>query len=234
MGPLPNDKSWRTCELKSWGAGSNSACSNRPSTAPRSSRPDRHRMWTRLPTRLSVSEYFDQTSAAPIARSRTGAGDRRRLRECKRRSGCRRGGTGFSTSEPSTSMRYCSDGCATTVGWQHPGAEARRWPAAFRRSNPLCVFKVVAHTQISPPSLELHVTQPAVSRQVGVLEGYLGAELFQSERHGVTLTRVGRTLIDRVISCAAKEAAARARMPKRAGSSAASRSGHRPAFELRA
>lgn len=65
---------------------------------------------------------------------------------------------------------------------------ARRIPPL----NPLRVFEVVARTlNLTAAARELHVTQSAVSRQVGTLETYLGVDLFRRERHGVVLTRAG-------------------------------------------
>ena len=73
---------------------------------------------------------------------------------------------------------------------------ARRIPPL----NPLRVFEVVARTgNLTVAAQELHVTQSAVSRQIGVLEGYLGVELFRRERHGVTLTRSGRGYAEQVV-----------------------------------
>lgn len=58
--------------------------------------------------------------------------------------------------------------------------------------NPLRVFEVVARTQnLTSAALELHVSQSAVSRQIGVLESYLGVQLFRRERLGVSLTPAG-------------------------------------------
>lgn len=58
--------------------------------------------------------------------------------------------------------------------------------------NPLRVFEVAARTQnLTLAAEELHVTQSAASRQIVVLESYLGVQLFRRERHGVTLTRAG-------------------------------------------
>lgn len=66
--------------------------------------------------------------------------------------------------------------------------------------NPLRVFEVVARTEnLTTAAEELHVTQSAVSRQIGVLETYLGVELFRRERHGVALTRIGRSYAEQVI-----------------------------------
>jgi LysR family glycine cleavage system transcriptional activator len=58
--------------------------------------------------------------------------------------------------------------------------------------NPLRVFEVVARTlNLTTAAAELNVTQSAVSRQVAVLEGYLGVRLFRRERLGVSLTAAG-------------------------------------------
>jgi LysR family glycine cleavage system transcriptional activator len=66
--------------------------------------------------------------------------------------------------------------------------------------NPLRVFEVVARTEnLTAAARELHVTQSAVSRQIGVLEAYVGVELFRRERHGVSLTRAGRAYAEQVI-----------------------------------
>jgi LysR family glycine cleavage system transcriptional activator len=73
---------------------------------------------------------------------------------------------------------------------------ARRIPPL----NPLRVFEVVARTgNLTQAAQELHVTQSAVSRQVAVLEGYLGVELFRRERHGVSLTRAGHAYAREVV-----------------------------------
>lgn len=73
---------------------------------------------------------------------------------------------------------------------------ARRIPPL----NPLRVFEVVARTQnLTTAAQELHVTQSAVSRQIGTLESYLGVELFKRERHGVVLTRVGQSFASEIV-----------------------------------
>jgi LysR family transcriptional regulator, glycine cleavage system transcriptional activator len=73
---------------------------------------------------------------------------------------------------------------------------ARRIPPL----NPLRVFEVVARTQnLTVAARELHVSQSAVSRQIGVLETYLGVELFRRERYGVILTRIGRSYAEQVV-----------------------------------
>jgi LysR family glycine cleavage system transcriptional activator len=73
---------------------------------------------------------------------------------------------------------------------------ARRIPPL----NPLRVFEVVARTlNLTAAARELHVTQSAVSRQVGTLESYLGVELCRRERHGVVLTRAGQTYAEQVV-----------------------------------
>lgn len=81
--------------------------------------------------------------------------------------------------------------------------------------NPLRVFEVVARTQnLTTAATELHVTQSAVSRQIGVLETYLGVELFRRERHGVTLTRIGRSYADEIIPAFSDIASATERLIK--------------------
>lgn len=66
--------------------------------------------------------------------------------------------------------------------------------------NPLHVFEVVARTEnLTAAAQQLHVTQSAVSRQIGVLESYLGVQLFRRERHGVSLTRVGQGYADQIL-----------------------------------
>lgn len=67
--------------------------------------------------------------------------------------------------------------------------------------NPLHVFEVVARRlNLTAAAQELHVTQSAVSRQIGVLETYLGVALFRRQRHGVTLTRSGRVYAEQVVA----------------------------------
>jgi LysR family glycine cleavage system transcriptional activator len=86
---------------------------------------------------------------------------------------------------------------------------ARRIPPL----NPLRVFEVVARTQnLTLAAQQLHVSQSAVSRQVAVLETYLGVELFRRERHGVTLTRAGQGFADEVVPAFDAIAAATARL----------------------
>jgi LysR family glycine cleavage system transcriptional activator len=77
------------------------------------------------------------------------------------------------------------------MSWLTPAAAvlARTIPPL----NPLRVFDVVARTaNLTSAAEELHVTQSAVSRQIAVLERYLGTQLLRRERHGVSLTPEGR------------------------------------------
>lgn len=65
--------------------------------------------------------------------------------------------------------------------------------------NPLKVFEVVARTSnLTNAANELHVSQSAVSRQIAVLEEYLGVQLFTRERVGVKLTEVGELYARRI------------------------------------
>lgn len=79
--------------------------------------------------------------------------------------------------------------------------------------NPLRVFEVVARTgNLTAAAEELHVTQSAVSRQIAVLESYVGISLFRRERHGVTLTRRGADYAREVIPAFERIAAATDRL----------------------
>lgn len=73
---------------------------------------------------------------------------------------------------------------------------ARRIPPL----NPLRVFEVVARTEnLTVAAQQMHVTQSAVSRQITTLEEYLGLQLFRRERHGVSLTRAGRSYAEKIL-----------------------------------
>lgn len=59
--------------------------------------------------------------------------------------------------------------------------------------NPLRVFESVARLKsFSKAAEELFVSQSAVSRQIGLLEDYLGIQFFHRDRSGVRLTEVGQ------------------------------------------
>lgn len=59
--------------------------------------------------------------------------------------------------------------------------------------NPLKVFDAVVRTQnLTRAAQELHISQSAVSKQLNVLQTYLGVELFRRERHGISLTHSGQ------------------------------------------
>jgi LysR family glycine cleavage system transcriptional activator len=84
--------------------------------------------------------------------------------------------------------------------------------------NPLRVFEVVARTlNLTLAAAELNVTQSAVSRQIATLETYLGVELFRRERHGVNLTRAGRTYALQVLPAFEQIAAATEALVKGTG-----------------
>ncbi|WP_061022802.1 transcriptional regulator GcvA [Bradyrhizobium sp. CCH5-F6] len=58
--------------------------------------------------------------------------------------------------------------------------------------NPLHVFDVAArHLSFTRAARELRVTQPAVSRQVTILEAFLGVRLFERDKAGLRLTSEG-------------------------------------------
>lgn len=75
--------------------------------------------------------------------------------------------------------------------------------------NPLRTFEAVArHENLTKASKELHVTQSAVSRQIALIEDYLGVPLFNRSRHGVHLTREGKIYADKVVQAFATIATA--------------------------
>ena len=58
----------------------------------------------------------------------------------------------------------------------------------------LRAFLMVADTKNVTRAAEvLNLVQPAVSRQLHLLEEGIGAELFERERHGMVLTEAGET-----------------------------------------
>jgi LysR family glycine cleavage system transcriptional activator len=59
--------------------------------------------------------------------------------------------------------------------------------------NPLRVFEAVARLgSFTKAAEELYVSQSAVSRQISLIEDYLGVKLFDREQRGVILTALGR------------------------------------------
>jgi LysR family transcriptional regulator, nitrogen assimilation regulatory protein len=62
----------------------------------------------------------------------------------------------------------------------------------------------------------LHIVQPAVSRQVKLLEEELGVTLFDRERHGMVLTAPGRRFVDHVRRALQELAQAKAEVRPRA------------------
>lgn len=66
--------------------------------------------------------------------------------------------------------------------------------------NPMRAFYVVARTKsLTKAAKELHVGQSAISKQLDVLEKYLGVKLFRREQRGISLTDVGQELGDRIV-----------------------------------
>jgi len=79
--------------------------------------------------------------------------------------------------------------------------------------NPLHVFEVSARLGgFSRAAAELNVTQSAVSRQIAVLENYLGARLFHRERNGARLTEAGAQFAAEIAEPFARIAAAAGRL----------------------
>jgi DNA-binding transcriptional LysR family regulator len=57
---------------------------------------------------------------------------------------------------------------------------------------------VTRHLNITRASKELHMSQPAVSQQLKLLERQLAERLIVRTRHGVELTEQGRAFLDAV------------------------------------
>lgn len=71
----------------------------------------------------------------------------------------------------------------------------------FPPLNPLRTFEVAARCKsFTEAAEELGVTQTAVSRQIGVLEGFFKAKLFDRDVRSVKLTQIGRQLHDDISS----------------------------------
>jgi len=61
--------------------------------------------------------------------------------------------------------------------------------------NPLRAFALASrHATFTAAAKEMGVTQVAISRQISILENYLGAQLFERRRQSVKLTPLGRAL----------------------------------------
>ena len=79
--------------------------------------------------------------------------------------------------------------------------------------NPLHVFEVAARVGgFGKAAVELNVTQSAVSRQIAVLEDFLGVRLFHRERAGATLTEAGHAYAEDIAEPFARIATATARL----------------------
>src|ERR687895_696368 len=76
---------------------------------------------------------------------------------------------------------------------------------------------VVAHGSFSAAGQAIGLTQPAVSRQVSVLERQLGTQLVRRTQHGVHATEAGRILVDHAEVVLAKLALAEAQVADLAG-----------------
>jgi LysR family glycine cleavage system transcriptional activator len=91
-------------------------------------------------------------------------------------------------------------------------AMSRRMPPL----NPLHVFEVSARLGgFSRAAADLNVTQSAVSRQIAVLESYLGVRLFHRERNGAKLTEAGIRFAGEIAEPFARIAAAAGRLTDR-------------------
>ena len=76
---------------------------------------------------------------------------------------------------------------------------ANRDPYRIPPANALIAFERAArHGSFTLAARELRTSQSAVSRQIGTLETWLAAPLFERSRAGVTLTEAGRRFLDGV------------------------------------
>lgn len=90
--------------------------------------------------------------------------------------------------------RPAREGTASPIANEETGDVIKTPPL-----NPLKVFEVVARAgNLTAAAHELRVSQSAVSRQIAVLEEYLGVQLFTRERTGVRLTEVGEAYARRI------------------------------------
>jgi DNA-binding transcriptional LysR family regulator len=76
---------------------------------------------------------------------------------------------------------------------------------------------VVAHGSFSAAGHAIGLTQPAVSRQVSVLERQLGTQLVRRTQHGVHATEAGRILVEHADAALARLALAEAQLADLAG-----------------
>jgi DNA-binding transcriptional LysR family regulator len=75
---------------------------------------------------------------------------------------------------------------------------------------------VAEHLHFRRAAEELHVAQPALSRQIQALERQLGTKLFERDRRSVSLTRAGRQLLEDAVPLLAAGEAARRRAQRAA------------------
>src|SRR3954452_3041358 len=76
---------------------------------------------------------------------------------------------------------------------------------------------VVAHGSFSSAGHALSLTQPAVSRQVSLLERQVGTQLVRRTQQGVHATEAGRVLVDHTAAIVARLALAEAEVADLAG-----------------
>src|ERR687885_2345290 len=76
---------------------------------------------------------------------------------------------------------------------------------------------VVAHGSFSAAGHALNLTQPAVSRQVSLLERRLGTQLVRRTQQGVLPTEAGRLLVEHADAVLARLALAEAQLADLAG-----------------
>src|SRR5919201_3393114 len=70
------------------------------------------------------------------------------------------------------------------------------WPRLLDLTKLATLRAVVAHRSFSAAGAELALTQPAVSRQIALLERQVGTALVTRSRQGVHATEAGRLLVE--------------------------------------
>src|SRR5262245_40348042 len=100
-----------------------------------------------------------------------------------------------------------SAGCATaTCWWRHCVSSTRsRCGRDGGRDDRVDVaqLKTLIHVaelgSLSKAADRLHIAQPALSRQIRLLERELGVDLFERHGRGMVITAAGREVLDRAV-----------------------------------
>jgi DNA-binding transcriptional LysR family regulator len=91
------------------------------------------------------------------------------------------------------------------------------WPRLLDLSKLATLRAVVAHGSFSAAGKEVALTQPAVSRQIALLEAQVGTQLVWRTRQGVHPTEAGRLLVEHADAIVARLALAEGQLAELAG-----------------